>query len=152
MALKVDFPKGSVTETKNGKLKIEYNKSYENKFNNNLNKEQAFLDETVARYLSAFVSFKSGMQKLSIPLSSHYGSGKVTIGVPYARFQAMGKVMVGINSGSPWAKRGERKVATGRNLRYHSNRGDYPFERMVGQHKFTILKQLAAYSRRLNGL
>ena len=59
---KVEFPQGRIYVSQNGKGKayIEYNKSYVNKFNNNLNKEQVFLDNKVIMYLQEYVSKKSG--------------------------------------------------------------------------------------------
>lgn len=37
---------------------------------------------------------------------------------PYGRFQYMGKVMVDPDTGSPWARRGAKKVVTNRPLHY----------------------------------
>lgn len=37
---------------------------------------------------------------------------------PYGRFQYMGKVMVDPDTGSPWARRGVKKVVTNRPLTY----------------------------------
>lgn len=114
-------------------------------------KVQAFLDKTTAEYLQRYVSRKSGVQEKSIPTASKYGSGKIRINVPYARFQAEGKVMVGVKSHSPWARRGERKVVTNRNLSYHSEtlRGAHPFERMKADKKDKILSQTIQYARRI---
>lgn len=114
---------------------------------------QAFLDKTVADNLRKYVSRKSGVQEKSIPTASRYGSGKVIINVPYARFQAEGKVMVGVKSHSPWARQGERKVVTSRNLKYHSERlrGSHPFERMKADKGQKILNQTANYARRISG-
>ena len=129
--LKVEFPQGKIYVSQNGKGKayIEYNKSYVNKFNNNLNKEQVFLDNKVIMYLQEYVSYKTGTQEKSIRLTSDPGSGKVHINVPYAEYQA-------------YSKRIKKRVG---------KRGTYPFERMKADKKDTILKQLKAYSRRLNG-
>lgn len=153
--LKVEFPQGKIYISNSGKGKayIEYNKAYENKFNNNLNKTQVFLDNKVIGLLEKYVSYDSGTQAKSIRLSSDPGSGVVWINVPYARFQAGGKVMVGINSRSAWAKRGERKVLTNKNLTYQFGglRGAHPFERMKAAHKSSIYRQVAAYAKRING-
>lgn len=129
--LKVEFPQGKiyVSEKGNGKAYIEYNKSYVNKFNNNLNKEQVFLDNKVIMFLQEYVSYKTGTQAKSIRLTSNPGSGKVHINVPYAEYQA-------------YSKRIKKRVG---------KRGTYPFERMKADKKDTILKQVEAYSRRLNG-
>ena len=129
--LKVEFPQGKiyVSQNGNGKAYIEYNKSYVNKFNNNLNKEQVFLDNKVIMFLQEYVSYKTGTQEKSIRLTSDAGSGLVHINVPYAEYQA-------------YSKRIKKRVG---------KRGTYPFERMKADKKDTILKQLEAYSRRLNG-
>ena len=129
--LKVEFPQGKIYVSQNGKGKayIEYNKSYVNKFNNNLNKEQVFLDNKVIMYLQEYVSYKTGTQAKSIRLTSDAGSGLVHINVPYAEYQA-------------YSKRIKKRVG---------KRGTYPFERMKADKKDTILKQVEAYSRRLNG-
>ena len=128
--LKVEFPQGRiyVSQNENEKAYIEYNKSYVNKFNNNLNKEQVFLDNKVIMFLQEYVSYKYGVQAKSIRLTSDPGSGKVHINVPYAEYQA-------------YSKRIKKRVG---------KRGTYPFERMKADKKDTILKQVEAYSRRLN--
>ncbi|MCI7206911.1 MAG: minor capsid protein [Clostridium sp.] len=128
--LKVEFPQGKiyVSQGGNGTAYIEYNKSYVNKFNNNLNKEQVFLDNKVIMYLQEYVSYKTGTQEKSIRLTSDAGSGLVHINVPYAEYQA-------------YSKKIKKRVG---------KRGTYPFERMKSDKKDTILKQVEAYSRRLN--
>ena len=128
--LKVEFPQGRIYVSQNGKGKayIEYNKSYVNKFNNDLNKTQVFLDNKVIMFLQEYVSYKTGTQEKSIRLTSDPGSGLVHINVPYAEYQA-------------YSKRIKKRVG---------KRGTYPFERMKADKKDTILKQVEAYSRRLN--
>ena len=129
--LKVEFPQGKIYVSQNGKGKayIEYNKSYVNKFNNNHNKEQVFLDNKVIMFLQEYVSYKTGTQEKSIRLTSDAGSGLVHINVPYAEYQA-------------YSKKIKKRVG---------KRGTKPFERMIADKKDTILKQVEAYSRRLNG-
>lgn len=128
--LKVEFPQGRIYVTNDGKGKayIEYNKSYVNKFNNDLNKTQVFLDNKVIMHLQEYVSYKHGVQAKSIRLTSDPGSGLVHINVPYAEYQA-------------YSKRIKKRVG---------KRGTRPFERMKADKKDTILKQVEAYSRRLN--
>ena len=128
--LKVEFPQGKiyVSQGGNGTAYIEYNKSYVNKFNNDLNKTQVFLDNKVIMFLQEYVSYKSGTQAKSIRLTSDPGSGLVHINVPYAEYQA-------------YSKRIKKRVG---------KRGTKPFERMKADKKDTILKQVEAYSRRLN--
>lgn len=112
---------------------------------------QQFLGKTVADYLKKYVSFKSGVQEKQT--NSINGGKQVIINVPYAQFQAGGKTMIGIYSHSPWARRGEKKILTNRNLTYHggSLRGAHPFERMKADKKDSILRQTANYARRISG-
>ena len=127
----LNFPKGKVYLNKDGKAYIEYNKNYEKKFNSNMEKVQAYIDKTVAKHLMAYVSFKTGTQEKSIPVSSDYGSGEVVINVPYAEYQA-------------YSKKIKKRVG---------KRGTYPFERMRTDKRQSILKEAIAYSRGLmNGL
>lgn len=113
----------------------------------NKGKVQLFLGTTVANNLKKYVSFKSGVQEGATRTIEN--GEKVIIDVPYARFQAGGKVMIGIRSGSPWARRGERKIVTDRNLKYHNSplRGAHPFERMKADKRDSILLQTAKYAR-----
>ena len=85
------FPKGKVKVDAKGNAYIEYNSAYVNKFNRNGKQVQMYLDKLVATNLQPYVSRKTGTQEYSIPLSSNYGSGYVTIGVPYAEYQAYSK-------------------------------------------------------------
>ena len=124
----VSFPQGDIFISKNGRARIVKNKSYENKFNNNLNKMQYFLDNRIVLELQRYVSKDTGAQEISIRLSTDCGSGIVTIGVPYAKYQA-------------YSKRIKKRVGL---------RGTQPFERMVADKGDSILRDLAAKSRRLN--
>ena len=110
-------------------------------------KVQQFLGKTVADNLRKYVSFKTGVQQEST--NSSNGGKQVIINVPYARFQAEGKVMVGVKTKRPWAKKGEKKIVTSRNLNYHSGRlrGSHPFERMKADKGQSILNQTARYAR-----
>ena len=108
---------------------LNYNASFTRNFNENLNKSQVFLDNKVGTYLQDYVSYKTGTQAKSIPIAGTYGKGYVIINVPYAEYQA-------------YSKRIKKRVG---------KRGTYPFERMKADKKDTILKQVEAYSRRLNG-
>ena len=124
--LEVKFPQ-SQKVGKDGTLN--YNASFTRKFNENLNKTQVFLDNKVGTYLQDYVSYKTGTQEKSIPMAGTYGKGYVIINVPYAEYQA-------------YSKRIKKRVG---------KRGTRPFERMKADKKDTILKQVEAYSRRLNG-
>ena len=131
MANHINFPYGKIyfEKGKEGTAYLEFNQSYAKKFNGNLDTMQKYLDNMVANNLMEYVSKKTGVQELSIKVSSIPGSGKVHINVPYARYQA-------------YSKRIKKKAG---------KRGTQPFERMVADKKGSMEEQLLAYSRRLNG-
>lgn len=112
-----------------GKFTLKYDSSYIRGFNKNLNSTQKHLDNLVITNLQDYVSYKEGYQKASIRNSSVAGSGYVKINVPYASYQA-------------YSKRIKKRVG---------KRGTQPFERMKSDNKDNILRQVEAYSRRLNG-
>lgn len=91
-------------------------------------KVQKFLDNKVVQNLMQYVSFKTGAQEKSIPISSDYGSGKVHINVPYAEYQA-------------YSKRIKKRVG---------KRGTRPFERMKSDEGSRILSQTISYARRIS--
>ena len=127
----IEFPQGKIkihSYGKNaGELYIEYNDSFINEFNNNLNKTQLFIDKTVSQNLMAYVSFRSGIQQKSIKLATVLGSAEVVIGVPYAELQA-------------YSNKIRKRIG---------KRGTHPFERMRADKKDSILRQVSAYSARL---
>lgn len=121
----IKFP----TTIKVGNLTLKYDSSYMREFNKNLNLTQKQLDNLVITYLQDYVSYKDGYQKASIRNSSVAGSGYAKIDVPYASYQA-------------YSKRIKKRVG---------KRGTQPFERMKADNSDNILRQVEAYSRRLNG-
>ena len=88
---------------------------------NNFNKAQYALDSAIMTSMEPYMPRRDGQliavtKGMSAALA---GSGKVVAAAPpYGRFLYEGKVMIGEKSRSPWAKKGEKKVVTGRNLTY----------------------------------
>jgi len=110
-------------------IELTYNTTFVNRFNNNLNLTQKFLDKSVGTNLQKYVSYKTGDQENSIPNANTYGKGYVSINVPYAEVQA-------------YSKRIHKRVGL---------RGTRPFERMCADKKDTILNDVNEYARRLDG-
>lgn len=88
---------------------------------NNFNLAQYKLDSAIMTSMEPHMPRRDGQfinvtKGMSAALA---GSGTVVAAAPpYGRFLYEGKVMIGEKSRSPWAKKGERKVVTGRNLTY----------------------------------
>ena len=106
---------------------------------------QKYVDNEVLRLSDPYLPHQTGMLRDSGLHGTDVGSGKVVWNSPYAKFLYYGKVMLGIESHSPWAKSGEKKVKTSRDLTYHGapKRGAFWFERMKADHLQEILKGLA---------
>lgn len=87
----------------------------------NFNRAQFALDSAIMTSMVPYMPRRDGQfinvtKGMSAALA---GSGKVVAAAPpYGRFLYEGKVMIGEKSRSPWAKKGEKKVVTGRNLSY----------------------------------
>ena len=106
---------------------------------------QKYVDNEVLRLSDPYLPYQTGMLRDSGLHGTDVGSGKVVWNSPYAKFLYYGKVMLGMESHSPWAKSGEKKAKTSRDLTYHGapKRGAFWFERMKADHLQEILKGLA---------
>ena len=87
----------------------------------NFNRAQFALDSAIMTSMEPFMPRRDG-QFIAVTKgmsAAVAGTGKVIAAAPpYGRFLYEGKVMIGEKSRSPWAKKGEKKVVTGRNLTY----------------------------------
>lgn len=87
----------------------------------NFNRAQFALDSAIMTSMEPYMPRRDGQfiavtKGMSAALA---GSGKVVAAAPpYGRFLYEGKVMIGEKSRSSWAKKGERKVVTGKDLTY----------------------------------
>ncbi len=113
---------------------------------------QKYIDSRVITLSAPYTPFHAGQLTRSATLSTVIGSGEVTYNAPYARFLYYGKVMVSPTTGSPWAKRGERKVLTAKVINYNGapRRGSYWFDRMKQNHLKALLQEVMALGK-LNG-
>ena len=91
------------------------------RFEKQYSKAQYELDSAVMEDMVPFMPMVTG-QFINVTKAmsqSVAGSGKVIAAAPpFGRFLYGGKVMVGVTSNSPWAKSGEKKVITDKNLQY----------------------------------
>lgn len=144
--LVIKTPRGVIrqVETANGKIKAEltWNKGFGNEYTKKFTKAQKYVDNAVLRLSEPYVPFLTGTLVKSGILGTEIGSGEVKYIAPYSKFQYYGKVMVGVKTGSAWAQRGEKKITTNKDLKYHGGglRGSYWFERMKADKKDEILK------------
>ena len=86
------------------------------KLNPRFKKAQWFLGEQVLQMSRAHMPFRAGILRQN-SFTDDEGR-RVVFNAPYARFLYYGKVMVDPETGSPWARRGAKKVVTDRDIQY----------------------------------
>lgn len=104
-------------------------------------------DRYLAQRLKAFCDPYVPMQTGHLKNSAEVGADYVRYAGPYAAFQYGGVVMVGVRSGSPWARRGEKKHVTSRALSYHGGgkRGARWDRRMMAERGREYREDIANY-------
>lgn len=91
------------------------------KMNAKVDRAQYWLDSQIMTDMLPKMPFRTGMLRNLTQAASQSiaGSGVVVAAAPpTGRFLYMGKVMVDAETGSPWARRGAKKVVTERDLVY----------------------------------
>lgn len=87
----------------------------------NFQQAQYQLDSMVMRDMVPYMPKQTGtlVNMTSARSAALAGTGLVCAAAPpYGRFQYMGKVMVDEMTGSPWARKGAKKVVTDQDLKY----------------------------------
>ena len=126
----------------NGKLIL--NADILRTYNDKLAKAQQFVDSECIRLMVPYTPMLSGQMIQSATRGTVIGSGEIKYNSPYARYQYYGKLMVSSITGSSYARKGESKVLTSKDL--HHNKSKHPragklwFERMKADRKEQILK------------
>ena len=118
-----DFKSFSIQD---GNIKINVNLA---RFDERYKKAQFWLDNEVMNSMVPYIPIRTGTLRNETQLMSRSvaGTGIVYAAAPpYGRFHYYGKVMVDEETGSPWAKKGNKKVVTDRPLTW-SNPKTVPF-------------------------
>lgn len=76
-----------------------------------------FLRDTADRFMNPFIPMDNGILRRN---KTYPSNNEIKYTSPYAKYQYYGKLMLAKN-GSSWAKLGEKKVLTSKNLKYHSS-------------------------------
>lgn len=113
---------------------------------------QKFVDSEVIRLMVPYTPMLNGILMKSAVLGTKIGSGHIFYNSPYARYQYYGKLMVSSVTGSSYARNGESKVLTNKDLKYstakHPQAQKLWFEVMKAEKKQQILRGAAAITRR----
>lgn len=105
---------------------------------------QKYIDSECIRLMAPYTPMRNGFLMRSATLGTKIGSGEINQIAPYARYQYYGKLMISSITGSAWARYGEKKVLTDKDLVHdksrHPQAGPFWFERMKADHKEEILE------------
>lgn len=78
-------------------------------------------------------------------LKTYPSNNEIKYKGPYAKYQYYGKLMLAKN-GSAWAKKGEKKVLTNKNLKYHTSGTGAKWEQlMLQRRKRDLVKDVENY-------
>lgn len=103
------------------------------RFSRQFTEAQQWLGDRVLEACKAYMPhLTGGLQQRS---HTEEDGKKVVFPGPYGRFQYGGKVMVDPVTGSPWARKGAKKVLTDRSLKYSNPQAtDHWFDTAKAQH------------------
>lgn len=111
-----------------------------------------FMASEAKRLMQPYVPFFGGYLDKNVRVYTEKNQGVVEYEEPYARFQFFGKVMVSTKTGSPWARYGEKKEVTDRDLHYSTFRHPLATSRwdkaMLAAHGDDLTKATEAYIKK----
>ena len=101
-----------------------------------------FLRDDADRLMNTFIPFDNGMLRRN---KTYPKNNEIKYTSPYAKYQYYGKLMLAKN-GSAWAKLGEKKVKTSKNLKYHTSGTGAKWDKLMMQrHKNDLVKDVENY-------
>lgn len=101
-----------------------------------------FLRDDADRLMNPYVPMQNGMLRRNKTYPSNHEIKYIS---SYSKVQYYGKLMLTKN-GSSWAKKGEKKVVTNRNLKYHTSGSGPKWDKLMMQrNKNTLIKDLENY-------
>lgn len=126
---------------------LQWDSSFADRRTQQLAKAQKFVDSECIRLMTPYTPTLSTALRKSAVAGTKIGSGKIEYASPYARYQYYGKLMVSSVTGSAYARQGEKKVLTDKDLVYNKSKeplaGKLWFERMKADKKQYILRGAA---------
>ncbi|MDE5834714.1 MAG: minor capsid protein [Ruminococcus sp.] len=134
------------------RINLTWDRNFSRKNNKCFDNVQKRVDSECIRLMAQYTPMKDGWLQRNAITSICIGTGKITYNSAYARYQYYGKLMVSSVTGSAWARHGESKILTGKDLNYskkqHQKAQKLWFETMKTNHKEQILRGAVAMARR----
>ena len=105
-----------------------------------------FLRDEADRLMNPYIPMDNGMLRRNKTYPSNHEIKYISpYASPYAKYQYYGKLMLAKN-GSSWAKKGEKKVETSRNLKYHTSGTGHKWDKLMMQRrKNDLIKDVENY-------
>ena len=101
-----------------------------------------FLRDDADRLMNPFVPMDNGMLRRN---KTYPKNNEIKYTSPYAKYQYYGKLMLA-KTGSAWAKLGEKKVLTSKNLKYHTSGTGPKWDKlMLQRRKNDLIKDVENY-------
>ena len=101
-----------------------------------------YLRDDADRLMNSFVPMDNGMLRRN---KTYPKNNEIKYTSPYAKYQYYGKLMLAKN-GSAWAKLGEKKVKTSKNLKYHTSGTGAKWDKlMLQRRKNDLIKDVENY-------
>ncbi len=124
MSITIRTDRGKLFVNAQGKAVIRWNRGAR-QMEENFDKLQVFIDNTIVRHMDDYVPMRTGMLKKSVILGSRMGSGELVYIAPYAHKRYYGSRRMNGKRGLKW------------------------FHRMWAAKKGAIIRQVRNYTRRL---
>lgn len=103
-----------------------------------------FLRDDADRLMNPYIPMDNGILRRNKSYPSNHEIKYIS---PYAKYQYYGKLMLAKN-GSSWAKKGEKKVLTSRNLKYHTSGTGPKWDKMMMQRRGNeLIKDVENYTK-----
>lgn len=149
---KIKQPKNAAVSAQQMSAELVWKQTFAPENNARFNDVQKFIDSEVIRLMVPYTPMRNGLLMKVAVLGTKIGSGQIFYSSPYARYQYYGKVMVSSVTGSSWARKGEKKRLTLRQLKYDKSRHPKAqrmwFEAMKADKKEQLLRGAAAIAKK----
>ena len=145
-------PQNKTIKDGSAQIQLKWNNTFAPRAKKTFTDTQKYVDSECINLMVPYTPIRNGILSKAAAIGTKIGSGEIHIVVPYGRYQYYGKLMVSSLTGSSYAKHGESKVITEKDLVYSTAKHPLAqrmwFETMKHNHKEQILMGAAALTRR----
>lgn len=129
------------------RVNLAWSRTFSRDRTNRFNTAQKHIDSECIRRMVKYTPSRNNILSKAAVLGTKIGSGRIVVASPYGRYQYYGKLMVSRITGSSYARQGESKVLTDKELQYstlrHPEAQKLWFEKMKSEHGEAILRGAA---------